>query len=148
MGKEFDKWNEIKKFIHEKPDNFGVHEREIWWVSFGINIGVEIDGKSESFERPALILKKFNLQMACVLPATSRGKDPRFYEKFLFENKEYFIVLTQPRTISTKRFVRKIGMISKGEFDRIKTKLVGFLQAEEGLNKRIPPKRDSRRPKP
>lgn len=31
MKKEFDKWNEIKKFTHAKSDNFGVHEREIWW---------------------------------------------------------------------------------------------------------------------
>ena len=120
MEKEFDQWNEVKKSVHAKSDNFGVHEREIWWTSFGVNIGVEIDGKHEGFERPALILKKFNRQMVWVLPITTQGKDERFYEKFLFGDKEYFIVLTQPRTVSTKRFVRKIGMMAQNDFAKIK----------------------------
>lgn len=126
MGKAFDQWNEVKKFVHAKPDNFGVHEREIWWTSFGVNIGVEIDGKHEGFERPALVLRKFNRQMVWVLPITTQGKDSRFYEKFLFGGKEYFIVLTQPRTVSTKRFVRKIGMMSQGDFVRVKQLFIGF----------------------
>lgn len=131
MEKNFDQWNEIKKAIHAKPDNFGVHEREIWWMSFGVNVGVEIDGKHIRFERPALVLRKFNRQMVWVLPTTTRGKDPRFYEKFLFGGKEYFIVLTQPRTVSTKRFVRKIGMISKSDFGKITERFIRFLQANE-----------------
>jgi len=131
MNKNFDKWNEIKKFIHTKADNFGIHERELWWISFGINIGVEIDGKHNSFERPALVLRKFNRQMVWVLPATTRGKDPRFYERFLFDGREYFIVLTQIRTISTKRFVRKIGMMSKSDFEKIQKQLIAFISLKE-----------------
>lgn len=144
MEKEFDQWNEIKKYVHTKSDNFGVHEREIWWTSFGINIGVEIDGKHEGFERPALVLKKFNRQMVWVLPITTHGKDARFYEKFLFGDKEYFIVLTQPRTVSTKRFVRKIGMISQSDFARIRDLLARFLQINESPHL----SELSRRPKP
>ena len=33
MKKEFDKWNEAKKTTEARPDNFGVHEREIGMVS-------------------------------------------------------------------------------------------------------------------
>lgn len=144
MEKEFDKWNEIKKSINIKPDNFGVHEREIWWLSLGINIGVEINGKHKSFERPVLILRKFNRQMVWILPITSRGKDARFYEKFLFNNREYFVVLTQPRTVSTKRFLRKIGMMSKSDFERIKQLIVQLIQIDE--NPQL--SGSSRRPKP
>ncbi len=143
MEKDFDKWNEIKKSIHAKPDNFGVHEREIWWLSLGVNIGVEIDGKHESFERPVLIIKKFNRQMVWILPTTSRGGDARFYEGYLFNGKEYFVVLTQPRTVSTKRFIRKIGMMSKNDFERIKQLLVQFIKNE---NPRL--NGFSQRPKP
>ena len=144
MEKEFDVWNEIKKSVNEKPDNFGVHEREIWWLSLGVNVGVEIDGKSRDFERPVLILRKFNREMTWVLPMTSNGRDPRFYEKYLFGGKEYFVVLTQIRTVSTKRFLRKIGMMSKDDFERIKQKLVEFIQVDE--NPRL--SGSSRRPKP
>ena len=35
-------------------------EREIWWASIGSNVGSEEDGKNNDFERPVLILKKFN----------------------------------------------------------------------------------------
>jgi mRNA interferase MazF len=131
MNKKFDEWNEIKKAVHARPDNFGVHEREIWWLSLGVNIGVEMDGKHKSFERPVLVLRKFNRQMVWVLPTTSRGKDERFYEKFLFGGREYFVALTQPRTVSTKRFLRKIGMMSKSDFERIQQKIAGFVQKDE-----------------
>lgn len=144
MEKDFDKWNNVKKSIHTKPDNFGVHEREIWWTSFGINIGVEVDGKHDSFERPALVLKKFNLQMVLALPTTTRTKDLRFHEEYSFGNKKYFVVLTQPRTVSTKRFIRKIGMVSKDDFERIHKRLTQAIQVDE--NPRLGG--FSRRPKP
>lgn len=127
MEKEFNKWNELKKSIQVKPDNFGVHEREIWWLSLGVNVGVEIDGKHNNFERPVLIIRKFNRQMVWILPTTSRSGDSRFYEKYLFNGKEYFVVLTQPRTVSTKRFLRKIGMMSKDDFGRVKKLLSRFI---------------------
>lgn len=131
MEKDFDGWNIVKKSIHAKPDNFGVHEREIWWTSFGINIGVEIDGKHNSFERPALVVKKFNLQMVLVLPTTTQIKNPRFYEEYSFEGKKYFAVLTQPRTVSTKRCIRKIGTVPKEDFERIQERLAQAIQADE-----------------
>lgn len=139
--KDFDKWNEIKKSVEEKPDNFGVHDREIWWVSLGLNIGVEIDGKNKDFERPVLILRKFNRQMVWILPITSRARNEQFYEKFLFGEREYFVAITQIRTVSTKRLLRKIGMIPIGDFEQIKQKLALFINEN-------PQSGFSRRPKP
>jgi hypothetical protein len=43
MQKDFDLWNIEKKTLHQKLEVIGVHEREIWWVSFGVNVGVEIE---------------------------------------------------------------------------------------------------------
>lgn len=53
--KDFDKWNEIKKSIHTKPDNFGMHEREIWWITYGM--GFTDDYK---WRRLAFLRKVFN----------------------------------------------------------------------------------------
>lgn len=130
MEKEFDRWNEFKKSVHARSDNFGVHEREIWWVAFGINIGVEIDGKHTTFERPALVLRRFNREMAWVLPITSNIKNTKFYEKITLDGKEYFIALTQLRTVSTKRFLRKAEMILKVDFERIQDRLIDFMKNE------------------
>src|SRR3989344_7313116 len=127
MQKDFDKWNNRKKLIHMTADVIGIHEREVWWVSLGINVGVEIDGKQQTYERPVIVLRKFNNQMVWVLPITSQKKNPPFYEHFIFGDKAYFAALTQLRTISTKRFLRKIGMIPKTDFARMQERIVVFV---------------------
>ena len=144
MQKDFDSWNRLKKVTDSKEDNIDVHEREIWWVTLGLNIGVEINGKSQEFERPVLVIKKFNRQMVWVLPTTSQTKDSKFHEKFIFENCEYFVTLTQIRTVSTKRFLRKSGMIPIKDFEIIKERIIQFLQTNESPLA----SGQSRRPKP
>ena len=62
MEKDFDKWNTEKKLIDQRiinKDKF-FYPREVWWCSAGLNIGVESNGKNKNFERPMLIIKKFN----------------------------------------------------------------------------------------
>ena len=56
----FDDWNIIKKDVHSSDKNKSLffNEKEVWWVTIGINIGLEIYGKGSSFTRPVLILKK------------------------------------------------------------------------------------------
>lgn len=47
--KDFDGWNIKKKEINSKfhkPPMF--KERDIWWISVGINVGFEEDGKHEN----------------------------------------------------------------------------------------------------
>jgi len=144
MQKDFDKWNQVKKLTNDKPGTFGIHEREIWWISFGVNVGVEIDGKNEYFDRPALVLRKFNRQMVWILPTTQQAKDERFYEKFPFGGNTFFVALTQIRTVSTKRFLRKIGMLSQKDFNRVKARVIEFVQKNEDS----PLSESSRRPKP
>ncbi len=81
MGKDFEKWNLLQKQIETNLPPF-FHEREIWWCSLGANIGVEEDGKNELFERPVLILRKFNKEMCWGLPLTTRKKEGPFYFSF------------------------------------------------------------------
>ena len=75
--KEFDRWNEKKKHANNKENdrNLFIHEREVWWCSLGVNIGVEIDGKNNDFERPVLLIKKFNGMMFWGIPLTSKTKE-------------------------------------------------------------------------
>ena len=59
--KDFNGWNIEKQNIEStKKDTLPFHEREIWWCSIGINLGDEQDGKNELYERPVLVIKKFN----------------------------------------------------------------------------------------
>lgn len=131
MQKDFDMWNKLKKITERSNKLLDIHEREIWWISFGINIGVEIDGKHQDYERPAVIIKKFNQHMVWVLPTTSQIKDLKFHEKFSFGDEVYFVALTQIRTVSTKRFLRRSGMVPKDEFEKIKERVIRFLITNE-----------------
>ena len=53
-AKDFDRWNEKKKHVEATERIFYVKEREIWWCMLGVNVGREIDGKNDVFERPVL----------------------------------------------------------------------------------------------
>ena len=76
MEKDFDRWNEKKKYTHKREFADHVHEREVWWSALGVNIGVEIDGKHENFERPVLVVRKFNNDFvsSCLLRQGSKKR--------------------------------------------------------------------------
>ncbi len=118
--KDFDNWNKLKKELNEKGNFPYPAPREIWWCSLGLNIGVEIDGKNENFERPVLVLRAYNKEMLKVVPLTTREKSPPFYFKIQNEAISSFAVISQTRVISSRRMIRKISKISPEEFQRLK----------------------------
>lgn len=135
MKKDFDKWNTEKKSVDAKIVNKELffYAREIWWCSAGLNIGVETDGKHENFERPMLIVKKFNAEMVWTLPLTTQGKSNKYHYKLNHKEIKSWIVLSQIKTISTKRLLRKIGSISESDLKEIVLKLQNLLKIESSL---------------
>lgn len=116
MKKDFDGWNKRKKQLHNQTPAFFYYEREIWWCSLGVNIGNEQDGVNELFERPVLILKKFNSQILWIIPLTTSDKSSYFY----FKSKDFSsVILSQIRLISSRRLLRKIGTINYEDFREI-----------------------------
>ncbi len=123
MINDFDSWNNKKKHL-EAVDNLrsNFSEREVWWCSLGKNIGDEENGKNDRFERPVLILKKFSRNSVVVIPLTTKGKsDSVFYYKLL-QGENSWVILSQIRLLSTKRFLRKMYKVGRGEFLTIKSK--------------------------
>ncbi|MFZ1019403.1 MAG: type II toxin-antitoxin system PemK/MazF family toxin [Minisyncoccia bacterium] len=135
MQKDFDKWNTEKKNVDAKTVNTELffYAREIWWCSVGLNVGVEADGKHENFERPMLIIKKFNADMIWALPLTTQGQKDKYHHKLNHEEIKSFVVLSQIKTISTKRLLRKIGSISETDFKDVIMKIQNFLKIESSL---------------
>lgn len=120
----FNVWAELKIKIHFSTNNFYPRERQIWWVSLGQNIGVEINGKNENFERPVLVLRRFSDRACLVVPISTKIKFG--YYNLQFKNKQGILNtanFSQIRTISTKRFIRKIGKVSPHDFFRFKSLL-------------------------
>ena len=127
--KDFDKWNKKKKYIDNVDIQYvSIKEGEIWWCSLGLNIGDEENGKHYDFERPVLILKKFNNRMCVVLLLSSQMGNPRFYYKINYDNKTSHVILSQIRLISVKRFKRVVTTLSYGQFKGVKKSLFIILK--------------------
>ena len=123
MEKDFDSWNKLKKVINQKNvgDEFNFHAGDIWWTTLGINIGKEIDGKNETFERPSLILKVINKHTLYVLPLTSKEHFlDKYHKKINYINGgSGVVVFSQVRVISSSRLLRRLSKINKKDLKEI-----------------------------
>jgi len=113
--KNFDKWNEQKKNI-ENNNRISIRRGSVWFCNFGLNIGYEIDGKDESFLRPALVLKSFGKGGGIVIPLTSSQKQNKY---LISINDKSFVNITQIRYLDSKRFYRFVCILEKMKFKEI-----------------------------
>lgn len=125
--KIFELWHRLKQFLSEKKSekNIFFHEREIWFCHLGKNIGFEQDGKGEEFLRPVLVIKKFNQQVAWIIPTTTQEKTGKFYHKIskLIGGKTDYLILSQIKLIDQRRLKYKLDKINKNEFAEIIQKI-------------------------
>ncbi len=137
MEKDFDRWNYRKKQLHTSTFNDFVNAREVWWCALGVNIGSEQDGSPSIFERPVVVLRKFNQDMVLAIPTTSRPKSSPFHVPFVHTGRSYAAILSQVRLISTKRLRRLIFKMDRTTFDTIRRGLQRILW--EDLKDETPP---------
>ena len=125
---KFIEWTKLKiriQISEEEPVYF--REKEIWWASLGVNIGYEQDGKNRNFERPVLVLKKFNKDILLALPITSKNKTGKYYYQFKYDGVKYSIILSQIRLISSKRLLRKLRVFPDVEFEKVREFVKEFI---------------------
>lgn len=117
--KDFDIWNNLKKKVDGRTNIPFANQRDIWWCSLGINVGSEEDGKNELFERPVLVLKVFSKTMLRVAPLTSKERSDTHHIPILYNKTRGSVILSQIKTISTKRLSRKLTRLDAGQFQHI-----------------------------
>ena len=129
MFKDFINWIQYKILLQNSPKNIVFQERQIWWCSIGVNVGVETDGKNQKFNRPVLILKKFNHSQFWAIPLTSQVKvENDLYYKINLKGKVSYLCLSQMRVMDSKRLNNLIFQMDKSIFIGVKTKIVEILQ--------------------
>ncbi|MFA5830210.1 MAG: type II toxin-antitoxin system PemK/MazF family toxin [Candidatus Paceibacterota bacterium] len=128
MEKDFDLWNKEKKRIDITDNLKTFHEREIWFISIGENIGFEQNGKGEKFLRPVIVLKKFSKNVFLGVPLTKTEKTGKFYADFEFQNKRSTAILSQIRLFDSRRLKYILGKMSVGDYRKIKEKLIGLIR--------------------
>ena len=125
--KRFDEWIKLKEKLHFGNSLPIIHENDIWWCSFGENVGVEINGKNQLFSRPVFILKKLSRYGFIGIPLSSQQKTGSWYVNFDFQGKQQVAVLSQIRTFSVSRLSSYMGRLDKNDSLKIKnafTKLI------------------------
>lgn len=123
--KNFIGWFQIKPKIDTQEKRLRFKEREIWYVHFGVNVGFELDGKDE-FLRPCLIIKKLSNETFYALPLTSKKKNGSWYFPSNMNKEEGRYVLSQIRSLDSKRLQYFVETISEKEFLEVKNAFLNF----------------------
>jgi mRNA interferase MazF len=125
--KNFDDWHKIKKSIdnNSRPPFF--NEREVWWLSIGVNVGYEIFGKGETFTRPVVIVKKMGRYTFLGVPLTSKRRDLPFCVPIDFDGKNGSALITQLRTLDSRRLVERIGTLGSKQVSLIRDAIKNML---------------------
>ena len=120
-------WNVMKEELHNASDDKlrPIRNGEVWWAGIGENVGIEINGKSEYFSRPVLVLKKLSRFGFMGVPLTSQLHEGRWYVKFEFQGRRQIAVLSQARVYSTSRLYSRIGQVPDSDLKLVRD---GFLE--------------------
>ena len=62
------------------------------------------------------------------IPLTKSEKKSKFYYSFQFKNQNSTAILSQIRLFDSKRIFYSIGRMSKGDFRKLKEKLIELIQ--------------------
>lgn len=116
----FHDWAKFKPLIHFAEREIYFRERQIWWVSIGQNIGSEQNGKHGNFERPVIILKKFNAQTFLGIPISTKIKEGAHRHIFINNGARFSANLSQMRVMSSKRLLRSVANMPIADYEHIK----------------------------
>ena len=128
MNKDFNKWNKQKIWIDLHKERHFFKEREVWWATVGENIGSEQDGKGTDFRRPVLIFKKFNTELFWGLPLSRKIKEnnPYYIPITLEDGSIESAITSQLRPLDAKRLIKRMGIVSKEEHQRIRKEVINL----------------------
>jgi mRNA interferase MazF len=119
--KKFLEWIGLKEKLHatdHQPPH--VSERDVWWVSLGENVGSEMNGKSDKFSRPALVVKKLARTFYLVAPTTTQKKEGSWFVRVTLGGVDEYICLNQIRTVDYRRLHSKLGQLDTEDFGKVK----------------------------
>lgn len=134
--KDFDGWHPCKTWINQSKTRPTIRQREIWWCSIGVNVGVEQDGKNSLYERPVLIVRKFNHRHFLGTPLTTQIKDLPWRHTIYYRNKaegrtrEGQAILSQLRAYDTARLTRHLARLGNTQFNALVQTIQEMLSTE------------------
>ncbi len=136
MSRDYVGWYKLKTDIEKNRIAPDFSERDVWWCSIGANIGYEQDGKHDKFERPVLVVRKFSKELFIGMPLTTRERAGKFYYAVNTGDENSVVILSQARTLSSKRLDRKMGRVGESDFVAIIKKWHDLTKKSDPANAR------------
>jgi mRNA interferase MazF len=135
---DYNDWNKKKQEIHssEKTEKIYFKEGQVWWCSVGLNIGDEVYGKGENFKRPVLVVRKLSKNLCIALPVTTKQKVGSWFVEISIHNMKRWVMLSQIRSVSKKRFNFKISELTESDFSKVKEKLEQLLELSKNRHRK------------
>ena len=107
-----EEWFELKRKLRETPRDVPfVSEGDVWWISFGENVGTEMSGKNRSFSRPGVVIKKLSGQFFFVIPSTTIPRTGSWYHPIHHMDTDMFLCLHQARSVDYRRLRSRMGSL-------------------------------------
>jgi len=126
---KFNKWNSLKKQLHNKKKIIKFSNGNIYFMSIGKNIGYEVYGKDELFLRPVLVYKKLTKTTFLGIPLTSQNKEGSYYFSFNYKkDKRSTAMLHQMKVFDIRRSAYYSGYIKLKDFAQLKERVIEFMK--------------------
>jgi len=136
-------WWKVNVLLKDKQPNHLFKEGDIWWCSIGMNVGGEIFGKGKYFARPVIIFKKFSANSFLGIPLTTQQKTGAWYIPFVYVNKNQYAILSQIRTLDSRRLRDKIGSLPEENFEEIRKSFAKIYTPENSHPASLPAEENS-----
>lgn len=121
--KDFAGWSLLKEQVHDQTKPRTFNRREVWWCTVGVNVGHEVDGKNAVYNRPVLIVRKFNKNTFWGVPLTSQLHDSPYHYPITFRGKEQRALITQLRLFDSRRLTHPMGRLSDEDYEAVCSQL-------------------------
>lgn len=125
--KNFKDWLKLKEKLHYLGHPMDIRNGDIWWCATGENVRTEINGKSERFSRPVLIIKKFGRHSFLGVPLTTKMHDGSWYVPFEFQGRVEVAAVHQMRNMDVSRLYDKIGQVPDSDLELVRHRIIELL---------------------
>jgi mRNA interferase MazF len=113
-------WCRLKFEIHQSKSPPLFKQGEIWWCRIGMNVGDELFGKGDYYQRPVLVLKKFSRNTFLGIPLTLREKTGTYYFETNIRGVRRWLILSQARTFDSKRLRESLGELDENTLKKVR----------------------------
>lgn len=129
MDKDVQGWGDYQQELEKrsKPRR-PFQEGQIWRCALGHNVGTEIDGKSQRYWRPVVIVRKFYDDFFIGVPLTRTSKNHPFYIPVTVKEKTSYAVVAQLRALDARRLQQYISKLTATEADAVQSAVISLFE--------------------